>query len=864
MTNQGTLHVFLGMCAGVGKTFNMLRFAHEKKREGLDVVVGFVETHKRKDTQALVEGLESVPLKKVNYKETTFFEMDVDAILARRPRLVIVDELAHTNAPGSRHKKRYQDVEELLQAGINVLTAMNIQHMESRKEAVEIITKVSIRETVPDSILTSATKIQLIDLSPDDLIKRLQEGKVYLPENAKIAEQNFFKEGPLTALRELALRFLAEKVDHELSNIKGTIVSDTPWHTSEKLLVAFSHSPYSQRLIRATRRLAYNLEAPWYAVYVNTGIILNEEDKRTLARNTTLARELGAEVITTSDDSLTQGIARIASSKNVTQIILGRPVEKWWQKLFAKTGFLPSLLKLSSETDVHVMRHLTRGKIQKNKDSHSSIFLSNGLAYWNVLWVTFAVSFFAGLISPLVGYKSIGFFFLLEVLVLSLSASLGPLIFAAALASFVWNFFFIPPRFTFAITDSADFMMVASFFLTATVGGFLTSKVKKRQEALRQEEKKTRILYEVTKQIATTENTEEKNLFEAVHTLGSALELKTYLVLSRENQLDFKTFITDEKEQAVAMWSFKNSKTAGAGTDTLPDAKGFYVPLIGNESGIGILALFPENSKNFLSFDTQTLVQTAARHIAMAAENSVLAEKSRSLKRIENSDKLHRALLDSVSHELRTPLTSVVGSVSALKSLLLQNKIAPSLELCETALEGAERLHNIVTNLLDLSRLSSGSAALYKTHFEVKDLISSVKEKFAKDFPDRNLNVEYLDIDVNLWADFKLLEHALYNILQNAGFYSTPKSEIQVRVQIKNKNLIISISDLGNGIPKNLHEKVFQKFFRISNSSQRNGTGLGLSIVKEIAEVHNGNVIIDENYAKGAKFDLFLPILENS
>ncbi|MBX9769543.1 MAG: DUF4118 domain-containing protein, partial [Bdellovibrionales bacterium] len=506
--NRGRLHIFLGMCAGVGKSYSMLEAAHERKREGIDVVIGYIETHGRKETEKLVSGIEMVPRRSVDYKGTVVEEMDLDGILKRRPKLVVVDELPHSNVATSRHPKRYQDVIEILDAGIDVYTALNVQHLESRKEAVEQITGIVIRETVPDSMVEQAAQVELIDITPEDLLKRLREGKVYLGERAQIAAQNFFKEGPLTALREIALRMTAERVDQELQGMMDRKEIAGSWKMTERLMVAVSHSPYSKRLIRTTRRLAYNLEAPWIAVNIDTGVVLNEEDQTNLSKNLELARELGAEVITTTDTDVSRALQRVARQRFVTQIVVGRPVQRFvFSDFFDGGSLLDKLIRTRGDVDIHVIRQ------EDKPDRQRALFrfpnFSSGLGqYYNSFWYIVCLSIFAYVLNSVlpkaISYQSIGFIYLLGVLFLSLFVSKGPVFFGALLSCFVWNYAFIPPIGNFSISNMEDVIMSSVFLVAALTSGVLTGRIRKHEMILREREDLTQILYQIVSVIASS------------------------------------------------------------------------------------------------------------------------------------------------------------------------------------------------------------------------------------------------------------------------------------------------------------------------------------------------------------------------
>lgn len=612
--SEGKLKIFFGMSAGVGKTYAMLEEAQRKVKEGIDIVIGSINTHGRKDTEALIKGIKMIPEKWIEYKGTVFEELDIDEILKIKPQIVIIDELAHTNLPGSRHPKRWQDVLEILEAGIDVYTTLNVQHVESRKDIVEALTEVQIRETVPDVLLEKATSIEFIDLSPEDLLKRLKEGKVYLGEQSLTAAQNFFREENLTALREIALRFTAEKVDHDLH---GMLIGKG-WKTRERLMVAISPSPSSEPLIRAARRFAFELDAPWVAVYVDNGKELSNEEQARLNKHFNLARELGAEVSTTYDIDVPTALRRIAKQKDITCLVVGRaPLKKSWSFNFFKQGLIERLENENKDIDIVILR----------KDSMTpsipSSFLPNikSFSLFGYLISFLFVILLAGiglLVTPAIGYKAVGFLFLLGILLLSLFLSQGPVFLAALLSALVWAAFFIPPYFTYFLTDFEDIALVSIYFFAAAIIGVLTSRLHQQDQFLQKREERIGYLYEINKEISSS--TDFKSLrLNFISRLESIFPGKFDLIIKNsEGQLVFNNtlpILKNEKERSAAQWVFKQGKIGGWSTDTLPSVECMYFPINLGESTIGILVYQPKTSRN-LSLDEISLIQTALQQLS--------------------------------------------------------------------------------------------------------------------------------------------------------------------------------------------------------------------------------------------------------
>jgi two-component system sensor histidine kinase KdpD len=621
---RGRLKIFLGMAAGVGKTYAMLEDAHHEKAEGTDVVIGIVNTHGRQETARLIVGLEMIPPKLVQLQRATFEELDLEKVLERKPELVLVDELAHTNIDPSMHPKRWQDVEQLLDSGINVSTTINIQHIESLKDTVEAIAEIPIRETVPDSILEKAASIELIDLTPEDLLQRLSEGKVYLGSQGDVAKEHFFQKNKLTALREIVLRFAAEKVDHELQEMLFSSAEKYKWKPRERLLVAVSQSPHSQRLLRATKRFAYNLNAPWIAVYVDRGIVLDEESKKMLSQNLALAQELGAEVITTQDSDIAAGIERIARQKQVTQIVIGRPPKR---ELFSFTQSYPLLDHLATECsgiDVHVIRQESLPKaVLKKKQPALLPKIWPYLFVLGYVGITTAINY---ALFPYIGYKAVGLVFLAFILLLSFFVFQGPLVFGALVSGLAWSYCFISPDGALRLESEDDIFLLFLFLFTAITIGLLTNRARLHKEMLLQREAYTTALYEIVLDIASKRP--QREVLESIKKRLSNLMQGRFAIISRnaDGALDFsgqEGFVLPVKEQAAAQWVFHNSKEAGWSTITLPASIALYIPLIGHKGVVGVLAFRPNRAQALITSE-KAFLYTIAKQIAYYLEQEFM------------------------------------------------------------------------------------------------------------------------------------------------------------------------------------------------------------------------------------------------
>ena len=863
-TKGGALRVFLGMSAGVGKTYAMLQAAQARQKEGQDVVIGIVECHGRLETIALTKHLPEIPRKKIQYKGVAIQEMDLDAILEKKPKLVLVDELAHTNAPGSRHQKRYQDVLELLDAGIDVYTTVNVQHLESRKDLVEQITGIPIRETVPDSILEQAVQIELIDITPNDLLRRLKEGKVYLGEKADHAAQNFFKPNSLTALREIALRVTAERVDQDLQKFSDLKINSGPWQTNERLMVAISHSPYSEKLIRATRRLAYNLEAPWIALHVDTGLQLNSEDQAQLTKNIELARRLNAEVVLTTETDILTALKRIARQKNVTQIVVGRPTRRWVRDLLEGGSLLERLVRESGEIDVHVLRYARKGRY-KEPFWRRLHFYNKPVQYWNTFWFLTGMTLISSLLDPWIGYRAVGFIFLLGVMIVGMLASTGPVIFAALFSVITWNFFFIPPLFTFTIRAPEDAIMCMTFFVVASIMGYLTNRIHDRERIIREREARTNVLYEVLKDISSSWEKSEF-LTKVLDRVGKILNAECGVLLKdtdgrlqTEKQRPYSIFL-DVKESAVANWVFQNRKIAGWSTDTLSESKSLYLPLTALTETVGVF-IFQPKVKRILTPEQDYLLHSIVQQLANALERHFVEKRLKESDQLHESEKIHQTLLNSISHEMRTPLTTVLGTASALDDEDNSRNPKYVRALAGQLFDAGDRLNRVIENLLDMSRLNSGVLALTFEWQDVQDLVGVTIKKLGKNLSQHSLVVEIPKDLPLVKMDFRLMEHALSNLLLNATTYSYPGTVIRLFARAAEGTMYLGVEDQGAGIPKELLDKVFDKFFRVPGTPP-GGIGLGLSIVKNIVELHKGLVSVKNRPEGGASFTLELPLTE--
>ncbi|KIC75546.1 Sensor protein KdpD [Neochlamydia sp. EPS4] len=857
----GKLKIFFGMAAGVGKTYAMLEDGQQRRLEGVDIVIGVINTHGRKETAALTDGLESIPEKSISYRGNIFTELDIDTIIKRKPHIVLIDELAHTNVPGSRHTKRWQDVIEILEAGIDVYTTLNVQHIESRKDVVEEITGIVIRETVPDSLIERASQIELVDITPTGLLRRLKEGKVYIGPQSEIAAKNFFQVDRLTALREIALRLTAEKVDHDLHGLLPSAERSSLWKPSERLMVAISSSPHSQRLIRLARRYAFTLDAPWIALHVDNGKKLSEKDQKQLAKNLSLARELGAEVITTADTSIGIALKRMAKQKNVTQIIIGRPQNTLFKKLMGMSNLLDILNQEASGIDVHVIHH--DASVPLNASPWAKVeFTSTYKDYGWALFFTLLIAMLGGVCSLYLSYQMVGFIFFFFFLGFSLFLGKGPLVLSATIFSLIWSMLFLP-SFNSPYFGEMEIGLFLSFAAATCVLSILTDRIKKREQLLRHREEKSQVLYEIVKELATTSF--NKELFLSICArLNNLLDGRAEIFLKKVDDglmIHVETdLLKDEKEKAVATWVFENTKMAGWSTDTLSSVNNLYLPLKGFKETVGILAFRP-NFPKVIQQEEITLLQTICQQVAHYVERTFKEEKLRKNEYLKQIEKVQHNILSSLSLEFKTPLHSIRGAARELKSAELAKNAELRSHKIQQIEESSNYLNRMVENIVTMSQLSTGFLKVSKKLLSLSEVIEASVASLQKNLEKHIIKVE-VDKDIPpIYYDFSLIELLLCNLLINAAAYSLPGKEILISSHKMENFVLLSVADEGPGIPLNFIPRLFEKFYRIPGTPS-NGMGLGLAVVKTIADLHQAKIEVHNRPKRGTVFTLYFP-LEN-
>ncbi len=839
---RGKLQIFLGYAAGVGKTFAMLEAAHQRAGEGIDVVVGYIETHRRAETESLLEGLEVIPRASIDYRGIKLTEMDVDAVLRRHPALVLVDEMAHTNAPGSRHSKRYHDIEEILDAGIDVYTTLNIQHLESLNDVVAQVTGVIVHETVPDRVIDEASDIEVIDLPPEELLVRLKEGKVYIPDQAARAIQQFFRQGNLTALREMALRRAAERVDDQMRSYMRTRAIAGVWPASERLLVCISPSPYAEKIVRTARRLADELNADWFVVYVEvtTHPEVNPANRARIDQTLRLAESLGAKARTIAGRTIPEAVFSYARKHNITKIVVGKPLRPRWRE-WLSGSVVDQLVYASGDIDIYVISakaEAARPAVPSEWRPHRPLMrylLSLGL----VAIATLFSMFFRERIEP----TNLVMVYLVAVVISAAYLGRGPSLLAALTGVLAFDIFLIPPYYTLAVNDTQYILTFMALLTISLVVSTLTARVREQAEAAVQGEARANALYSLGRDLTSAQDLEQVSNTIIGH-ISEVFGRQVAIFLPHDGQVHTfahsPDYLPDENELAVANWVFQHDQAAGRGTDTLPAAPLRCQPLKTARGMVGVLGVRPSEDGNVLSLEQRESLVAFANQAALSIERAVLAEQAKEAELLSAADKLQTALLNSISHDLRTPLVSITGALSSLEQDDRRLDESAQRSLIHTAREESDRLNRLVGNLLDMTRLEAGAMKVKREPCDVEDLIGTAIGQMENRLSGRNVKVDVQPGTPMISADFVLIVHVLSNLLDNALKYSPKESPLEVRGRPAGKEVEITVMDRGIGIPEDDLDRVFDKFYRVQRPEQVTGTGLGLAICKGIVEAHGG------------------------
>jgi len=868
----GKLRIFVGAAPGVGKTYEMLQQAHARKKDGYDIVVGVVETHGRRETDALLSGLEVIPRKHIEYRGQWLDEMDLDAIIARRPQIVLVDELAHTNVEGSRHPKRYLDVEELMSHGIDVYTTVNIQHIESLNDVVAQITHVRVRETVPDTVFDRADAVELVDLTPDDLIQRLKEGKVYVPREAERALQHFFSPANLTALRELALRRTAERVDEQLLSEMQAHAIQGPWAAGERILVCISEDPRCAGLVRYAKRLADRLHGPWTALYVESrrALQLSEVERDRVADTLRLAQSLGGEAITlpSTGPSIADDVTDYAQANNVTQIIIGKSERTRWFEIL-HGSVVHDLVRRSGNISVHVIAGDTIAGQPIPRKSTRPAERDDAFdprPYGAALAAVAVALGFAELIAAWIGGANADLVFLTAIVAVAVRFGLLPSLIASIAASLVYDFFFLPPIYSFTIADPHNFTAFGFFILVAIIVSSVAARGRTQAVATVERARTTESLYAFSRKLAGTASLDDV-LWATAYQTALMLKVRVVLLLPERGSIVVKAGYPpedtlDDADIAAAKWAWDNNRVAGRGSDTLPGAKRLFLPLRTGRGAVGVMGIDSDKPGPLLTPDQRRLLDALGDQGALAIERVKLVEEMDRVERAAETERLRSALLTSISHDLKTPLAAVLGSASTLRDLADRLSDSERAELLGTIIDESERLNRFIANLLDMTKLESGAITPNVALHDLGEIVGSALQRASRILSRHQIELELAPDLPMLELDAVLFEQVLFNILDNAAKYAPPETTIRIQAWRSGDAVSLRVLDEGSGIPAPDLEHIFGKFYRAQKADQvRAGTGLGLAISRGFVEAMRGTIVAANRPDRpGAMFTVSLPI----
>ncbi|PTQ72058.1 two-component system sensor histidine kinase KdpD [Nitrosomonas oligotropha] len=856
---RGKLKIFIGACAGVGKTYAMLNAAQQRIAEGIDVVIGVVETHGRSETIKLLEKFpEVLPLRKINYRGKSLAELDIDTALQRAPQLIIVDELAHTNIEGSRHVKRWQDVDELLVNGINVYTTLNVQHLESLNDVVGSITGIRIWETIPDRFFDSADEVTLVDLPPDELLERLKEGKVYIPEQIEHAAKNFFRKGNLIALRELALRRTADRVDLQMRAYRADHAIANVWQARERIIACIGPGSIGDKLVRSAARLANELKADWLAVYIETPALqrLSKADRQRILDHLKLAEELGAETATLAGSDLIATLIAYSQSRNANKLVVGHPTDlPWYQQWHPR--FIDTLARFSPDIDIYVVGN------DKPSQIRSRVINMGTMKWWNYAWATAAcgvTTILAAGLLRIFDLSNVVMLLLLTVVGVSIRFGRGAGAWAAALSVLLFDFFFVPPRFSFVVSDVQYFFTFTLMLLIALIIGQLAAKLRFEATTANIRERRAQALAALSKELSGALTVEQVVEIANRHVSGTFNSSVAVFLPSSQEKIKVAGTSSSQPiaDTAVAQWVYDHQLPAGFGTQTLSAAVSHYLPLKAPMRTRGVLVL---EAKNLLFLDEpeeKRLLDTFAAQIALALERVHYVEVAQDALVLMEGERLRNSLLSAISHDLRTPLTALVGLASTLTDSNLPENSQK--ELAIAIQNEAQQMSDLVTNLLDMARLQTGGVKLKKDWQSIEEIVGSACMQLHRVLATHKL---VISIPPNLplcECDPILIQRVIVNLLSNAAKFTSAGSIITISAAAENNEMAIVIEDNGPGLPRGQETRLFDKFTRGETESNKPGVGLGLALCKAIIEAHDGKIFAENCIDSGARFTIKLPL----
>ncbi|MCX4219507.1 MULTISPECIES: sensor histidine kinase KdpD [unclassified Pseudomonas] len=855
---RGRLKVFLGAAPGVGKTYAMLQAAHSQLRQGVKVIAGVVETHGRAETEALLGGLPQLPLVRSEYRGVTLEEMDLDGLLAARPKLVLVDELAHSNAPGSRHAKRWQDIQELLAAGIDVYTTVNVQHLESLNDQVRGITGVQVRETLPDWVLQEAYELLLIDLPPRELLERLREGKVYVPEQARAAIDAFFTQTNLTALRELAMQTAAAQVDNDLAQGYRQLGQAAP-AVRGRLLVGVDGDAQAERLVRHASRVAQRRHLPWSLVHVDNGSVRDEQSRLRLQSAQQLAERLGGEVVLLRAGEVAKTLIQHAAERRASLVLVGQSRPRLRRRLFGG-GLAARLLRQAHGLEINVLDSDQEQHQPRPRVAPTLVWFDYALA----LVATVLASALAWAVSSVLPLPNISLVFLAAVLLVAVRSSLGPALACAALSFLTYDFLFIPPNFSFSIQREEDVLTLLFFLLMAALTGNLAARQRRQLQALRDTQEETTELLDLSRKLTAATDRQAVVSAAAQHLNGwSDLQL---CLLNRDGQGGWKVetggpLQFTESERAAADWAWQHDQPAGMGTGTLPFGRWWWWPLSVEDGPLALLGVCAKEGRT-LSGQRRRLLTALSQPLAQALARAQLADDLEAARLHGETEQLRSALLASVSHDLRTPLTSMRGSIDSLLALGEAIPLEDRRELLEGTRDEAERLDRYIQNLLDMTRLGHGALKLARDWVSPADIVGSALNRLRAVLSSLQVSTDVPAELPLLYVHAALIEQALVNVLENAARFSPSHGRLQLRAGADDSEVFFSVSDEGPGIPVDERAKIFDMFYTAARGDRGGqGTGLGLAICQGMVGAHGGRISVGDGIdGRGTCITLHLPL----
>jgi two-component system sensor histidine kinase KdpD len=866
---RGRLKIFFGAAPGVGKTYAMLEAARALRARGGEVVVGWIEPHGRSETEALAEGMERVPPRAIEHRGIRLAELDLDAALARRPTLLLADELAHTNAPGARHAKRWQDVQELIEAGISVWTTLNVQHLESVSDVVAQITGVRIQETVPDSVVDGADEIEFVDLPPDDLLRRLQEGKVYVPEQAAKAVESYFRKGNLIALRELALRRAAERVDRQTLEWRREHGIRAPWPTAERILVAVGPAPQSANLVRAACRMANRLRAPWIALSVERPPPgdPSPEDRERVADHLELAERLGGETVVLRGERVAEEILGVARERNVTRIVVGKPTRPRWLDLL-RGSVVAQLVRGAEGMDVLVTTGVQADVVRPTRPPSPGARPADYLLAAGTVAACTGLGVLLGAALPVAGENVLAdqaMLYLAGILFVALRVSEGPALAAAILSVAALNFFFVPPRYTFTVEDASHVLTFLVMLVVGVTVSRLTVRIRQQAAAAEHRERRTAALYALTRELGPTTQPIEIAGIASRHARelmqcecrillagpGGTLPPRTGLEAS---------FRQPERELAVARWALEHGHPAGHGTDTLPGSEALWIPLAGSRGVLGVAGILLSGRPASPTPAQRQLLETLLAHATTALDRALLAEEASRSRGVAEAERARSTLLAAVSHDLRTPLASIAGSAEVLLASPAADGDPGRRDLLQSVRDEARRLADLVGDLLELTRLSSGAVRPHLQWIPLEEAVDSALDALDARLAGYEVRTDLPAGVPLLHGDPVLLERILVNLLENARKFAPPGGTIEIAARMEDGAAEIEVRDRGPGIPAGEEERIFDRFYRAARDAGAAGHGLGLSICRAAAELLGGSVRAENRPGGGAVFRVRLPL----